>query len=431
MGYRELLRSQPQFRRLWLGQLVSQGGDWLQLIALLALFPTSGRGVELMAGVFIVRMMPHVLWMPIAGVVADRFRRGAVMVTCDLARAALVLCYLFVRDARDVVWIYALCFVQESLTAFFEPARSAALPQIVPARALLAANSLAGATWSAMLALGSAIGGALAAGVGARAAFVVNAVTFVVSALLIRSVRVPPIPGRAPGDAPPPRDRFGLRAVREGARYLAAHRAQATAALVKMLWGLCGGMVFLMPVYAGEVFARGRDAAAATGALYAGRGVGALFGPLIARRLLGESVPALMRGVLISFPAAALAYAAFAYAPSVGQAVVLLLIAHAGGSTVWVNSTQLLQLTVPNALQGRVFAVELAGVTGTMALSNWVAGAALGRGITDLRGATFGIVAAALGSGVLWALAMIRFGPRLEAAGAATIGKHSDITDTR
>src|SRR5690242_6816066 len=131
MGYRELLRTQRAFRRLWLGQLVSELGDWLQIIALLGLFPTKGRAVEMLSGIFIVRMLPSIVWAPLAGVVADRFPRGRIMVACDIGRVAVVLGYLLIRGSEDVIWIYALMFAQESLTAFFEPARSAALPQVV------------------------------------------------------------------------------------------------------------------------------------------------------------------------------------------------------------------------------------------------------------------------------------------------------------
>src|SRR4051794_12944489 len=102
MGYRELLRTQPAFRRLWLGQIVSELGDWLQLLALLALFPTAGAGVERLAGIFIVRMLPSILWAPLAGVVADRFPRGKIMVACDLGRALIVLGYLLIRGPEDV-----------------------------------------------------------------------------------------------------------------------------------------------------------------------------------------------------------------------------------------------------------------------------------------------------------------------------------------
>lgn len=417
MGYTDLLRTQPAFRRLWLGQIVSELGDWLHFIAIVSLFPTSGQKVELLAGLFIVRMLPGIVWAPLSGVVADRFRRGRVMVAADLARAVVVLGYLLVRGPEDIGLIYALMFAQESLTAFFEPARAAALPQVVERRALLAANSLSGATWSAMLAIGSAVGGLLVSLVGARIAFVADSATFVVSALLIGRIGIPPVVRPAEEQAAHAADRFGLFALREGAAYLAKNGAQAAAALVKSLWGFSGGILFLFAIYAGEVFTpKGGDSSRALGVLYAGRGFGALVGPLVFRRIWGESAPSLRRSIQLGFPLIAIAYVAFAHAPSVGVAALLLVFAHSGGSTCWVNSTQLLQITVPNALQGRVFAVELAAFTATMSLSNALAGALIGRGIAGPREVTFVMAGAAVVSAFVWAAAMRRVGPRLDRA---------------
>jgi MFS family permease len=420
MGYRELLRTQPAFRRLWLGQIVSELGDWLQLLALLALFPTAGAAVERLAGIFIVRMLPSIVWAPLAGVVADRFPRGQIMVACDLGRALIVLGYLLIRGPEDVVWIYALMFAQESLSSFFEPARSAALPQVVEPRALLAANSLSGATWSAMLAIGAALGGLLLAFVGPRAAFVVDAASFVASALFIGSIGIPRVVRDAAGTAAHARDRFGLFALREGLSYLRAQSAQASAALVKGLWGLSGGIVFLFSIYAGERFSSpGHDPSSTTGLLFAGRGLGALAGPLVARRLVGESPQGLRRSIQLAFPTAMLAIVAFAFAPTALLGALCLVFVHAGGSTCWVNSSQLLQLSVPNELQGRVFAVELATFTFATALSNAFAGAALGHGYLDLRGVTFAMAGAAALSTLVWWLSMRRVGRRLDAAATA------------
>lgn len=414
MGYRELLRTQAAFRRLWLGQVVSEIGDWLQFVALVSLFPTQGAAAERLAGLFIVRMIPAVVWAPLAGVVADRFPRGRVMVACDLGRAAVVLGYLLVRGPEDIAFIYALMFVQESLTSFFEPARAAALPQVVPTHALLAANSLAGATWSVMCAAGGALGGLLSAALGARVAFVADAASFAASAILIGSIGIP----RLPHDGPAPTaDPLGLRALRQGLAYLAEQRAAAAVALVKTLWGAGGGMIFLFAVYAAEAFTpRGGDSSRALGLLYAGRGVGALVGPLVFRRIWGESPRSLRRSIQIGFLLAAVGYAAMIAAPSALWGAIFLVIAHAGGSTCWVCSTQLLQITVPNALQGRVFAVDIAGITLAMAVSAWAAGALIGRGWLDLRGTTLVMAAVLLAGAVVWWATMRRLGAKLDGA---------------
>jgi MFS family permease len=365
-------------------------------------------------------MLPSIVWAPVAGVVADRFPRGRVMVACDLGRALVVLGYLLIRGPEDVLWIYALMFAQETLSCFFEPARAAALPQIVPPHALLAANSLSGATWSAMLAIGAALGGFIAAGLGPRAAFLADAASYLASAIIIGSIGVPRVVRDAAGAAAHARDRFGLFALREGLGYLRAHGAQASAALVKGLWGMSGGIVFLFSIYAGERFtATGHDTSSTTGLLFAGRGLGSLLGPLVARRLLGESAPSLRRAIQIAFPIAAVAVVAFSFAPTALLGALCLVVVHAGGSTCWVNSSQLLQLTVPNPLQGRVFAVELAAFTFTTALSNAFAGAALGRGTLDLRGVTLVMAGAAALSTLAWWFAMRRVGARMDAAAAA------------
>ncbi|MFO0762027.1 MAG: MFS transporter [Byssovorax sp.] len=420
MGYLELLRTQRKFRRLWLGQVVSELGDWLQMIALLLLFPTKGASAMLLSGVFIVRMLPSIVWAPLAGVLADRYPRGRVMVACDLGRALIVLGYLLVRGPEDVIWIYLLMFAQESLTTFFEPARAAALPQVVEPRALLAANSLAGATWSAMLAIGATLGGLIASFGGPRAAFLADAASFLLSALLIGSIGVPRVKRDAASEAAHAADRFGLYALREGARYLRGHAAQASAAMVKGLWGLCGGIVFLFSIYAGEIFAtQGADPARSTGLLYAGRGLGALIGPLIARRIWGESARGLRLSILAGFPLSALGYLALSTCPSAAFGAGCLVLAHSGGSTCWVSSTQLIQMTVPNDLQGRVFAVEQAAFTLTVAMSNALVGAAIGEAILGARGATVAMACAAAVAAGIWGMAMRRLGPRLDAAAAA------------
>ncbi len=428
MGYRELLRTQPAFRKLWFGQIVSELGDWLQLIALLALFPTKGAGATHLAGIFIVRTLPLIVWAPLSGVVADRFPRGRIMVACDLGRALIGLGYLLIRGPEDVLWIYALLFAQETLSCFFEPARGAALPQVVPPRYLLAANSLSGATWSAMLAIGAALGGLIAAGVGPRAAFLADAASFLASAIFIGSLDIPRVVRDAAGAAAHARDRFGLFALREGLAYLRAHRAQTSAVTVKCLWGLSGGIVFLFSIYAGERFAApGHDTSSITGLLFAGRGLGALAGPLVARRLIGESAKSLRRSIQIAFPLAAIAVVAFSFAPSALLGALCLVFVHAGGSICWVNSTQLLQLTVPNPLQGRVFAVEIAAYTFTAALSNAFAGAMLGGGALGLRGVTLMLAGAALLSALVWWFSMRLVGERLDAAAAEHGRDASDV----
>src|SRR5713101_5146821 len=196
IGYAELLRGNRSFRLLWLGQVVSQLGDWFDTIAVytIALRLTgSSRSVAL---IMVARFLPSVVMGPLSGVVADRFSRRSIMITSDLIRAIVVLGFLFVRRPDQMWLIYVLTVIQLAFSTFFEPAKTAAIPSIVSDRELLAANAISSVTWSAMLTLGAAIGGFVAGWFGTDAAFVLDSLSFVASALLIASVRFPKHPVR-------------------------------------------------------------------------------------------------------------------------------------------------------------------------------------------------------------------------------------------
>src|SRR5437867_11935096 len=196
VGYAELLRGNRPFRFLWLGQVVSQMGDWFDTIAVYTIvlrLTGSGRSVAL---IMVARFLPSFIMGPLSGVVADRFSRRTIMITADLLRALVVLGFLLVRRPDQMWLVYVLTVFQLAFSAFFEPAKTAAIPSIVSDRELLPANAIASVTWSAMLTLGAAIGGLVAGWFGTNAAFVLDSLTFVASAILIGSVSFPHRPRR-------------------------------------------------------------------------------------------------------------------------------------------------------------------------------------------------------------------------------------------
>ena len=159
VGYIELLRGNRAFRNLWLGQVVSQMGDWFDTIALYTIILNltgSGRNVGLL---MVARFVPSFIFGPLSGVLADRFSRRTLMILSDLLRAVVVLGFLLVRRADQLWLIYVLTIVQLIFSTFFEPARTASVPSIVSDRELLPANAISSVTWSAMLTIGAAIGG--------------------------------------------------------------------------------------------------------------------------------------------------------------------------------------------------------------------------------------------------------------------------------
>lgn len=195
MTYRELLSSNADFKRLWAGQVVSEVGDWLNNIAVLALVIqlAGASGVGLAVALYaIARHLPLFLFGPVAGVVVDRVSRRRVMIAADLARAALALGFLLASRLSSLAVIYAVGAALFSVSAFFNAAKRASIPNLVEGTdALLAANSLSASTTAATIAVGSALGGVIATALGRDTVFVLNALTFVASAELIRRVRRP------------------------------------------------------------------------------------------------------------------------------------------------------------------------------------------------------------------------------------------------
>ena len=375
-GYWALLRGNHNFRRLWLGQLVSQIGDWLDYVALLTLLLTLTGSGTVVAAMLVARFLPTFFIGPLAGVVVDRLNRKHVMVAADLARALVILGLLLVRRPEHVWISYVVVAVGVSLTAFFEPARTATIPNVTGPNELVVANALGSVTWSVSLGLGSALGGFITAVAGPQAAFVLDALSFACSAWLIGGITLPASRHTA-------LPRIGWRAILgfadlvEGARYLRRHPPVASVVLVKSGWSLAGGLILLHSIFGERVYPLWGSAAAGIGMLATARGIGTALGPLVTRRWLGDSPRALALGIAAGFFVAGGFYLVFAAVDNLPLALVVLLVAHMGGSTLWVFSTTLLQMAVPDALRGRVFAAELALMTLGLTLSNFVTGWAL------------------------------------------------------
>ena len=401
MGYLELLKRNRDFRYLWLGQIVSQLGDWFNTIALFALLWRLTGSESAIGLLMVARFLPTVFMGSLAGVVADRFNRRTIMIVSDLLRALVVLGFLFVRRPEQVWMVYALTVAQLALSTFFEPAKTAAIPSVVPARDLIAANAITSVTWSAMLTLGAAIGGIATGWFGTDVSFVLDSLTYLLSAVLVARVSLPKraAPPKTPltvGKA------LGITDTVDGARYV-WHRPRVLALLlVKPAWGIGGGILTLLPVFGEKIFPVGGKGATGIGVLYAARGIGTAIGPFVARRLSGETNRRMQNTIGISFLIGGLFYVAFGRATNFFLALALLALAHMGGSVLWVYSTVLLQSTVEDEFRGRVFATELALLTLALAASNYVTGELLDRFGYSPRAVTVGIGILFLLPGVVW-----------------------------
>lgn len=411
VGYLELVKKNRDFRFLWLGQVVSLLGDWFNLIAsasLITLLTQSGLAV---GGLFVVRMLAPFLISPLAGVVTDRYDRRRLLILTDLTRAVTVLGFLFVRRPEDVWILYALTAVQLGISGVFFPARNAILPDIVEEEELGTANAISSATWSVMLAVGAALGGLVAGGWGLYPAFVIDSLTFLLSAVLIAQVAYRPegllsAEGAQVAEA--------VRQYVDGLRYLWQHPAIAALALSKGAMGLTvsGAFEVFQVAIAEGVFRIGKGGSLGLGLLYMTVGIGTGLGPIFARWFTGDRPDALRRTLPLSFAAASAGLFLIAPLLSFPLVIVGTLLRAVGAGVNWVMSTQLLLITVPKHVRGRVFASEFAFFTLATATSAGSAGWLLDTPL-GLSGSLRLLAGLALIPSLAW-LAWFRWGPRAE-----------------
>ncbi|HTF37643.1 MAG TPA: MFS transporter, partial [Blastocatellia bacterium] len=316
VGYIQLLRSNHDFRRLFIGQLVSQTGDWFNSVALFTLLLSLTGSGEAVGYILIIKLLPSFFAGPLAGVVADRFNRKTIMIVADIIRGFLVLGFLLVQRPEQVWLVYAIAALEVVVSTFFDPAKSAAIPNIVSREELIPANALSAASWSVTLALGAALGGVVTDAFGRNTAFVIDSVSFFVSAAFIWAVRARLTAARpARGGHLSVADATGVTDFIEGARYLRSNPRVMALLLVKSGWGMGGGVLLLLTIYGKQIFPLGRDGAASIGLLYAARGLGALVGPMIAGVITSGSPRTMRQAITVAFFVSAAFYLLFAHSP--------------------------------------------------------------------------------------------------------------------
>jgi MFS family permease len=386
-AYWRLVRQNRNFRNLWMAQIVSEIGDWFYTLAIYnLLLQLTGRASSV-ALALVMQVLPQTVMGPIAGVVNDRMSRKQVMITTDLARALVVLAMLFVRS-RSTVWIiYPLLLIESSMWAFFEPARTATIPNVTNDEDLLVANTLSSTTWSVNLVVGASIGGVALALLGRNAMFVLNTLSFLASAYFIGRMhfREPHAEAAAKIKAS---YLMAYTSMLDGVRYVRGNSRRLALVFIKTGLAQVGVSWVLFTVMGQRVFplhwhgiGPERGSVLGMSMLMGARGIGAIVGPLFSARWAGSSQARLRMGVLAGFVAVGLGYGSLGTVTSLWQACACVVLAHSGGSTVWVFSTTLLQLNTEDKFRGRVFSAELGLAMLTLAIGAYVTGFVIDHGI--------------------------------------------------
>jgi dTMP kinase len=360
------LRS-PRFRALYVALILSSFGDWLGFLATTALAVTLVDSVQAqsfsVAGVLAFRLLPAVLFGPIAGAFADRFDRRRTMVLSDVLRFVLFASIPAVAVGADehigLVWLFVASFLVEALSLFWIPAKEASVPNLLPRRDLESANqlSLVATYGTAPLSAGVfAVMGLIATAVDTEAAYLalyVNAATFLFAAWQVSRIDLAPEGGVAPELAPGDVPLSLMASFREGLRFM------RTSVLVRgLLVGMLGTLAAAGAVIAlGRLFAesvlRGGDAAFGLlfGAVFVGIASGVALGP----KLLGDLSRRRAFGISIVF--AGLALVLLALVPNLAVAALAVLLVGFFAGIAYVVGLTLLGGEVDDEVRGRTFAL--------------------------------------------------------------------------
>lgn len=365
MQYIKLIRSNRDFAKLWAAQVVSLLGDWFNTIVISAMIVqyTEGSGYQGIAvsAFLIARMIPPLLMRPLAGVLADRFDRKKLMIISDVLRALSVLGLLITTQGPQYLpLIYVFIIIQFLVSSVFEPARNAIMPSILYRHQLVIGNTLSSITWSAMLAIGAISGGIIAEIFGIRAALLIDALTFLLSALLVISVAIPAVPRSEFGQKQRKKLDKSKRTFRDGLRYLRQRPGTAAALFVKSAQSLTSADSLLI-IYGTQVFVLGDQGITSMAILWAAFGAGAVIGPLITNRFSDDSVKRLRRLITVGFAMIALSWLLWGLSPSLEILALAVVVRSMGGSVNWTYSSVIIQQIVPDEYLGRMFSLDFAG----------------------------------------------------------------------
>ncbi len=276
IAYSKVLKNK-NFSLLWIAQAITSLGDSFSTIALIGLivwFTEGAREINMM-WLMLSLLIPQVVFGPIAGVFVDRWRRKWIMIASDIIRGILVFLIIFTEATYQV---FVIAFLVSLVDIFFFPARSAILPNIVDKKELVVANSLLSSTGEFMNLIGPAIGGIIIGFFGIKALFLIDALTFLLSAIAILSISI---------KEENKEEKMGIKTIlselKEGIAYIKTSQKISFVCLIFAAMMIVGGTInLILPIFVSKVLHKGT---AEFGFLMSANCLGIIIGSLVGGKL--------------------------------------------------------------------------------------------------------------------------------------------------
>ncbi len=362
--FRELLTNK-NFIFLWLGQVISNFGDRLNQMALVALVYQSNPGSEIaLAKLISFTIIPVFIIGPIAGAWVDRFDKRNIMIVSDIIRGLLVVSIPLFIISKQILLVYLVIFLTFSISRFFIPSKMALIPELVPKDKLLMANSLQDTTHMIGNVTGLVVAGVIVniRHIGAIGGFYIDAATFFASAALIGMIVRKDFAGHINEDLKVTREALGTsirRSVfsdmKEGVGYLIKYSNMRFVMLVFfLLMAGLGAVSCVIIVFIQDAFGTAtRDLGFLGMFLVAGLFLGSLLYARAGQRFHKK------KAILASFIATGIAIILFAVFvskfPNLAVAGCLAALIGAAVSPIMITTNTLTHETIPPEIRGRIF----------------------------------------------------------------------------
>ncbi|PFQ33812.1 MFS transporter [Bacillus cereus] len=363
VSYSTLLKTNTNFKKLFYGQTLSVLGDWFHTIALLTFVYSITKSPFMIALTFISKGLPALLLSPFIGGVVDRFSKKKIMISTDILRGMIVLTYLFAIYKIEIIFIANICL--SVLSCVFEPAKQAALKNIVHQNHFVTANSLSSTINGFMSIMGASLGGIIAHSLHIEFAFLVNSLSYFISAYFINNMSIPA------HDTCNKKKAF-FTDIKDGYTYILQTKIILTLILVGISWGIIGGAYqLLITIYAERIFHTN------IGVLYTVQGAGLMIGSLLVTLYMSHNKEKMKKAFGWAYLLQGFFFLGFILSNQLIIGIITLFCMRITGGIIVPLDTTLLQTYTHENMMGKVFSFHYSIYGSLIQLSMFITGSLL------------------------------------------------------
>ncbi|NDI33872.1 MFS transporter [Chengkuizengella sediminis] len=392
-----MLKNNKEYKKLFYAQTTSTIGDWFSTIALLTFVYGITESPLMVSLTLISKGVPQLLFSPFAGVYVDRSNRKKILIITDLIRAIIVLGLLFAESFIYLVFIVnALMAICSTL---FNPARQSIIPRMVSKEELPVANSLSSSMQAISAILGSSVGGIVLGFLSPNIAFVLNSMTFIISAVFIQFTEIP----QAEKKQKTTKTSF-LKDMIVGYKFIIQTPIILGLILVGMSWGIVGGVYqILLTIYGSDVYQLGDNG---IGILYAIQGLGVLIGSVFVAKYISSDTEKMKKYFGWSYLLQGIFFILFVLSVNIFIGLIFLLLMRVAGGIIIPLDSTLIQNYSPDEQIGKVFTLHYAVYGSLFQLSMFLTGILLDYYSPQVIGVAFGMICVLTSS--IWLVLLYR-----------------------